>query len=94
SNPDIDNPWANSRNKLAPFDQEFYIIMNVAIGGTGYFSDSLINSPYPKPWLNTSPQAPKDFYDAKANWYPTWNPNTNNGEDAAMKIQSVRVYAV
>ncbi|PIK33946.1 putative beta-1,3-glucan-binding protein [Apostichopus japonicus] len=94
THPGIDNPWANSPNKLAPFDQEFYIIMNVAVGGTGYFSDSFTNTPKAKPWLNTSPTAAKDFYDAKADWYPTWNPDTNNGEDAAMKIKSVRVYTV
>ncbi|PIK59610.1 putative beta-1,3-glucan-binding protein [Apostichopus japonicus] len=94
THPGIDNPWANSPNKLAPFDQEFYIIMNVAVGGTGYFSDSFTNTPKAKPWLNTSPTAAKDFYDAKADWYPTWNPDTNNGEDAAMKVRSVRVYTV
>jgi len=35
----------------APFDQEFYIIMNLAVGGTGgYFPDSGVNKPHPKPW--------------------------------------------
>ncbi|KAJ8019722.1 Beta-1,3-glucan-binding protein [Holothuria leucospilota] len=92
-NPGIDNPWVNSTNKLAPFDQEFYIILNVAVGGTGYFSDTFTNSPHPKPWLNTSPTAAKDFWNARDIWYPTWNPDTNNGEDAAMKVRSVRVWA-
>ncbi|XP_070557751.1 beta-1,3-glucan-binding protein-like [Ptychodera flava] len=36
--PDCDNPWVNSPNKMAPFDKEFYLIFNVAVGGTnGYF---------------------------------------------------------
>ena len=66
--------------------------MNVAVGGTnGFFSDSHINEGYPKPWSNTSPTGPKDFWSAKNNWYPTWNPYTNNGEDAAMAINYVRV---
>ncbi|KAJ8039654.1 Beta-1,3-glucan-binding protein [Holothuria leucospilota] len=93
-NPGIENPWATSPNKLAPFDQEFYIILNVAVGGTGYFSDDFTNSPTPKPWLNTSPTAAKDFWVGKNKWYPTWNADVNNGEDAAMKVRSVRVWAV
>ncbi|KAJ8025603.1 Beta-1,3-glucan-binding protein [Holothuria leucospilota] len=90
----IDNPWANSPNKLAPFDQEFYIIINVAVGGIRYFADNLTNKPYPKPWLNNSTHPIKDFYDAKDYWHPTWNAEVNNGEDAALKVRSVRVWAV
>ena len=67
--------------------------MNVAVGGTnGFFSDSLRNSPYPKPWNNKSPTAPREFWNAKNQWYPTWNPESNNGEDAAMKINYVKVW--
>jgi len=33
------NPWENENN-AAPFNQEFYLILNVAVGGTnGYFPD-------------------------------------------------------
>ncbi|XP_072050498.1 beta-1,3-glucan-binding protein-like [Amphiura filiformis] len=87
--PNTQNPWENSPNKMAPFDREFYIIMNVAVGGTGgFFSDGLVNKPYPKPWKDTSGTAPKDFYLAKDDWYPTWN-----GEDAALQIKYIRVWA-
>ncbi|XP_071483948.1 beta-1,3-glucan-binding protein-like [Diadema antillarum] len=89
--PGIENPWANSPNKLTPFDQEFYIILNVAVGGVNYFADGLQGTA--KPWLNTSPTASKDFYLAKDAWYPTWNPDTNNGEDAAMQVNYIKVYA-
>ncbi|THH07347.1 hypothetical protein EW146_g9344 [Bondarzewia mesenterica] len=42
------NPWAG-RGNSAPFDQPFYLIMDVAIGGTnGWFPDGAGN----KPWLN------------------------------------------
>jgi len=34
----------------APFDHEFYIIMNLAVGGTAFFPDHWVNKPYPKPW--------------------------------------------
>jgi len=90
--PFADNPWQEG-DKLAPFDQEFYIIMNVAVGGTNYFSDDYENQPYKKPWLNTSPTAATDFWNAKDDWYPTWNPFVNNGEDAAMQVNYVRVWA-
>lgn len=43
------NPWVGASN-MAPFDQEFYIIMNLAVGGTNYFADSFRNEPLPKPW--------------------------------------------
>jgi beta-glucanase (GH16 family) len=37
----IDNPWVGGGHD-APFDQEFYLILNVAVGGTnGYFPDGL-----------------------------------------------------
>jgi hypothetical protein len=46
----LSNPWANaSVTNAAPFDQEFFLIMNVAAGGTtGWFPDGQGN----KPWLN------------------------------------------
>ncbi|XP_072023402.1 beta-1,3-glucan-binding protein-like [Amphiura filiformis] len=92
--PNTHNPWANSPNKMAPFDQDFYIIMNVAVGGTGgYWDDSNTNQPYPKPWVDSSPTGPKDLWLAKDEWYPTWNPDVNNGEGAAMQVDYIRVWA-
>lgn len=78
-----DNIWSNS--KMAPFDQPFYFILNVAVGGTnGFFPD------YDgKPWSNGSPTAKQDFWDARGQWQPTWQ-----DEEAAMQIDYVRVYAV
>jgi hypothetical protein len=77
------NPWA-SRGDNAPFDRKFYLIVNVAIGGTnGYFPDNVGG----KPWLNTSPHAVNEFWDDRDAWLDTWN-----GDDAAMKIDSVKVW--
>merc|ERR1711976_567202 len=85
--PDDQNIWREG-SKMAPFDQEYYLIMNVAVGGTnGFFPDRWTNRPYPKPWRNDSPQAFLDFWRAKGNWQPTWN-----GEDAAMAVNYVRVW--
>jgi len=85
------NPWRTARNqRMAPFDQEFYFILNVAVGGTnGFFPDQWTNRPTPKPWVNTSPQAFKDFWDARNNWLPTWNIAS---EDSAMEIDYIRVW--
>ena len=40
--PKIPNLWANA-GKAAPFDQEFYFIINLAVGGTAYFSDNAVS---------------------------------------------------
>lgn len=61
--PTENNPWKGRPNQ-APFDQEFYIIMNVAVGGTnGYFPDAPN-----KPWNNGDPHAINSFWDRKAEW--------------------------
>lgn len=41
---------------------QFYIVLNVAVGGTnGFFPDGIVSN---KPWANTSPQAFLDFWNA------------------------------
>jgi len=76
------NPWAGRPN-AAPFDQEFFLVMNVAAGGTnGYFPDDAN-----KPWKDTDPNAINAFWNAKDQWYPTWQ-----GESCAMQIDYVHVY--
>jgi len=88
------NPWRYSTNpRMAPFDQPFYFLLNVAVGGTnGYFPDTWTNRPYPKPWTNPSGTAFKEFWDARGNWLPTWQQGVNEGEGAAMKIDYIRVW--
>ncbi|XP_060073960.1 beta-1,3-glucan-binding protein-like [Ylistrum balloti] len=87
----FENPYRNA-SKIAPFDQQFYLIMNVAVGGVGFFDDKLINSPTPKPWRDDNEFTTRDFINAKTQWYPTWNPTDRNGEDAAMKVNYVKVW--
>nr|AAZ08499.1 gram negative bacteria binding protein 2 [Nasutitermes magnus] len=84
----VDNPWIYG-NKMAPFDQPFYLILNVAVGGVnGYFPDGAQN-PGGKPWLNTSPQASTDFWSGRNQWLATWN-----GEDTAMQVDYVKIWAL
>lgn len=49
-----ENPWQYSKNKNAPFDRPFYLILNLAVGGTaGYFRDGVAA----KPWSDHSQRA-------------------------------------
>jgi len=86
----LPNPWVNG-TIMAPFDQEFFIIMNLAVGGTNFFADHFVNRNSPKPWLNTSPSAARDFWVARGAWQPTWNLQNT---DSHMLIDYVRVWAV
>jgi hypothetical protein len=84
SNPSLDNPWVDSPNANAPFDQRMYLIMNIAVGGTnGYFPDGQDG----KPWSDTSPNAMDSFWSAVGQWYPTWQAG-----GAEMVVDSVRVW--
>lgn len=63
------NPWAESPRTSAPFDQPFYLILSLAVGGTnGWFEDGKAG----KPWMDESPTAKRDFWNARDTWYPTW----------------------
>jgi beta-glucanase (GH16 family) len=77
------NPW-EGRGNAAPFDQKYYLIFNVAVGGTtGYFPDGVGN----KPWSNNDPHAIVAFWNAMNSWYPTWK-----GEDCALQVDWVKVW--
>ncbi|XP_024940163.1 uncharacterized protein LOC107267136 [Cephus cinctus] len=88
--PGTENPWRYG-TKMAPFDQEFYIILNLAVGGTNFFPDGATN-PNAKPWLNKSPTAATDFWNARSNWLPTWNLSDNT--TASLAVDYVRVWAL
>ncbi|PVD21156.1 hypothetical protein C0Q70_19323 [Pomacea canaliculata] len=79
------SPWpANS--KMAPFDHDFFLILNVAVGGTnGYFPDGW-NYGVAKPWPNNSPHANADFWAKRNQWESTWH-----GNNAAMEIDYVEL---
>ncbi|CAM9204645.1 unnamed protein product, partial [Sphacelaria rigidula] len=75
----VDNPWAG-RSWAAPFDQGFYLIMNVAVGGVGgFFPDGKGG----KPWSDADQDAPLKFWEAKDSWYPTWK-----GRDSALQVRN------
>lgn len=79
----LSDPWSHTGRYSSPFDEKFYLILNVAIGGTnGYFKDGQNG----KPWADASPVAKKDFWEARNEWLPTWE---KNGE---MQIKSVKMW--
>lgn len=71
-----------------PFNHEFYLIINLAVGGINYFPDEGDN-PGGKPWRNDSPNPMKDFWYGRWQWEPTWN-----YPDKAFRIDYVRVWAL
>lgn len=97
------NPWASTGKANTPFDQEFYLILNVAVGGTnGFFPEGVGN----KPWGNQSPtvskpshsmllqhlltvQAPKEFFEGMTNWLPTWG----EGDKRGLTVKSVKMWS-
>lgn len=66
------DPWTQTGRPQTPFDQEFYLIINVAVGGSnGWFQDGHDG----KPWIDASPYARTDFWNARSKWLPTWEKN-------------------
>ena len=76
------DPWTQTGRPSTPFDQDFYLILNVAVGGTnGWFQDGIAG----KPWVDGSPTAPMDFWKARDTWKPTWT-------DPSMQVKSVKMW--
>ncbi|KAK9366564.1 concanavalin A-like lectin/glucanase domain-containing protein [Lipomyces kononenkoae] len=83
----VSDPWP-ANDVQAPFDQDFYLILNVAVGGTnGWFPDNEGN----KPWNNGDRQtAMNSFWNARSQWEPTWGDATSR----AMIVDSVKIYTM
>ncbi|CAI7618790.1 unnamed protein product [Penicillium pancosmium] len=79
------DPWSQTGRKNTPFDQEFYLILNVAVGGTNnYFPDQMDG----KPWVDASKSAMKEFYLAQSSWLPSWG----TPEERGMIVKSVKMW--
>ncbi|KZV97547.1 concanavalin A-like lectin/glucanase [Exidia glandulosa HHB12029] len=82
----LPNPWQGAGN-IAPFDQDFYLILNVAVGGTnGWFPDNIGDK------LRETDRivaAMKDFINAKDKWWPTWPADVKK---RGMAIDWVKMY--
>jgi beta-glucanase (GH16 family) len=81
----VTNPWAG-RGPIAPFDQSFYLIIDLAVGGTsGWFPDNKGG----KPWYDGSLTATRDFARAQNIWSATWPTDPNDG---AFRIDYVKMW--
>lgn len=77
------NPWGQTGRDATPFDQDFYLILNVAVGGTnGWFPDGEAG----KPWVDASTEAKLEFWEARDQWYPTWE------QGGQMIVKSVKMW--
>jgi hypothetical protein len=84
------DPWTKSGNPSTPFDQPFYLIMNVAVGGSnGWFKDGKDG----KPWVDNSPNARVTFWNDRDNWDATWKGDgKSNKAYGEMRIKSVKMW--
>lgn len=77
------DPWSQTGRDSTPFDQDFFLILNVAVGGTnGWFEDGVAD----KPWVDASETAKRDFWAARDQWYPTWQ------KGGQMEVRSVKMW--
>lgn len=81
------NPWSSSNSTTgnAPFDQSFYLILNVAVGGkNGWFLDNIGD----KPWIDAATNAQWTFWSTASEWLPTWG----KGDERGMTVKSVKMW--
>lgn len=65
----LPNLWA-SGTQMAPFDQEFFIILCNGVGG-GFFPDNFENRNGGKPWVTWAESAMTDFWRGRQQWEPS-----------------------
>ncbi|KAL2210724.1 concanavalin A-like lectin/glucanase [Sarocladium strictum] len=79
------DPWSGTGRPNTPFDQDFFLILNVAVGGTnGWFPDAMGG----KPWSDSSETPMRDFWKSNSTWLPSWGPK----EERGMVIKSVKMW--
>ncbi|UPK99869.1 hypothetical protein LCI18_010804 [Fusarium solani-melongenae] len=79
------DPWGSTGLPNTPFDQSFFLILNVAVGGTnGWFPDAVGG----KPWADRSETPMRDFWKANETWLPSWGPK----EERGMVVKSVKMW--
>jgi len=83
----VQNPYTPKGGSYdAPFDQPFYLVINLAVGGTsGWFPDNVGG----KPWFDGSLTAMSDFANHQSDWIATW---PTNPDERAFRIDSVKMW--
>lgn len=83
--------YTNSPNKMAPFDQEFYFLINLAVGGTnGYFSDDMTYT-QGKPWKNSDGRrvGQTKFWKSRQ-----WMSYIKNPKQSSLHVDYIKVWAI
>lgn len=71
------------------FSKPSYVTLGIAVGGIHEFPDLVTSNGYVKPWRNVESKATYKFYNAKNNWYPTWD-----SQQTALEVDYVKVWAL
>ncbi|KAF8132286.1 glycoside hydrolase family 16 protein [Boletus edulis] len=85
---EVQDPWSTAYGgtAAAPFDQQFYLVIDLAVGGTsGWFPDGVGG----KPWYDGSAAAMREFALAQSTWSATWPSTANN---RAFRIDYVKMW--
>nr|AGK40899.1 GRP3 [Nilaparvata lugens] len=82
------NPLLEGHDSLSPFDQEFYLLLGMHVGGYLDIPDGALSNGRPKPWRNTDPKRMIRFFGDLKNWHASWNDKTN------LQIKYIRVYSI
>ena len=65
----------------------------MAIGATnGFFSND--GNQGGKPWQNNAQYPQRDFWNGRNQWLPTWHLDQNNGYEASLLVDFVKVWAL
>ncbi|EXJ56309.1 uncharacterized protein A1O5_12576 [Cladophialophora psammophila CBS 110553] len=81
----LGNPWESSSSDSSPFDQDFHLILDVAVGGTnGWFWNGVAG----KPWDDQATDPLAQFWQSRSKWYPTWQ----KGHGPVMQVKSVTMW--
>lgn len=79
------DPWSQTGRYNTPFDESFYLILNVAVGSTsGYFTDGVGG----KPWVDGTATAARDFWRTNETWLATWG----DGPAKGLTVKSVKMW--
>ena len=86
------NPWNESGSLNAPFDQDFYLIINLAVGGD-YFPNNCENLAGPnKPWENSSGDQKRAFWWGGADEYNEDRTSVQTWSDPTLRVKDLKVF--
>ncbi|XP_039284784.1 beta-1,3-glucan-binding protein isoform X2 [Nilaparvata lugens] len=82
------NGLSQEYGPVSPFDQEFYLLLGVHVGGYHDIPNGAVSGDQPKPWRNSDPKRVIVFYNDLKNWYKTWN------DDTKLRVEYIKVWAL